>query len=287
MPDLAAPPATNPAQTPGAATAATDVSTPGGEPSDPGWFDQLTGRAPLDDEASATGAEQTGDEGEPTASDAKGSDRDDHEGRTPPPPTPRQAPTEPGPDDTVRMTRTQYERGVQAEVDRREAKRAREASKRHQEAELERTAREDPYAFSEQFLAQRAQEQQLGEQTQQVHQLIAATSAQFDAATVTPIVSALPPEVQKRLIAEIQPVGIEGRARLVAASLAEIRRAAADEGARSAEARLRKSPAFRKELLAELRGTQDAPEPLSPGRRSPAPTDMNDWLRAAAEGLRA
>lgn len=287
MPDPAAPPATNPAQTPGATSDATDVSTSNGEPSDSGWFDQMTGRAPLDDEAFAAGAEQTGTDGEPTAPDAQGSDRDAVAARTPPPPTPRPARTEPGPDDMVRMTRTQLDRQVQAEVDRREAKRSREASRRQQEAELERTAREDPYAFSEQYLQQREQEQRLNDQTQQVHSLIAATSAQFDAATVTPIVTSLPPETQQRLLREIQPVGVEGRARLVSAALAEIRKLAADEGARGAETKLRKSSAFRKELLAELRGSQDAPEPLSNGSRPPAPTDMNDWLRAAAEGLRA
>lgn len=282
MPDPVAPATTNPAQTSDAPAAADAASTP--DSGEPTWFDALTGRAPAE-EAFAAGEELAGSDEEPTeGADAKGSDPDQPDEPTTPEPQSKPQKTEPGPDDVVRLTRTQLDRQIQAEVDRREAKRAREQAKRQQEQELERTAREDPYAFSEQFLSQREQEKALNEQTESVHSLIRTTAQQFDAAIVTPIVTSLPPDVQQRLLSEVQPVGVEGRSRLVTAALAEVRKAAIAEGRaageKAAEQRLRKNPAFRKELLAELRGSEDEPDLLPAGRRSRQPTDMDDWMRA-------
>ena len=270
------------------------VSTPASTPEtveDTGttWFDAMTGRGPAAPEPSESGAEPVvptaelaespSDEGAPPQAEA------------PPPPAPKPKKTEPGPDDIVRLTRTQMERRIQAEVDRREAKRAADSRRQQQQDELDRKAREDPYGFAEEHIQRREQEQTLGQQTEAVHDLIRTTSQQFDRTVLDPIVTSLPPETQRQLVAENPPVGLEGRGKLVAAALAEIRKTAAAEGRaageKAAEQKLRKNPSFRKEMLAELRGAEDEPEATPNGTRSAKPPDMDDWLRGQLSAIRA
>lgn len=286
--------AENPAQTPAADEGGADAS-----PSESGasWFDAATGRGPedsfaTDEEPTAAAPEQPepgvqGSEPEPTAS-----------APTPQPqtqPTPEQ--TSPQPDDVVRLTRTQLEREIQSRADKLIAKQAREAArarevedKARQEAELDRRLEEDPYGVAEEIRTQREQARSLNAQLEPVHSAIRETAGSYDKLVVDRVVTALPPDVQQRLYAEIQPVGIEGRSRMVAAALDEIRKTAAAEGQargeKAAEARLRKSSAFRKELLAELRGSEDEPELMPPSGRSPQTADMDDWIRVAANAGR-
>jgi hypothetical protein len=191
------------------------------------------------------------------------------------------------------MTRQQYERKVQSEVDRLLARQARDAQKRAQQEaaraqkeSLLQKAEQDPIGFSDDFLAQQRQAEQLESQIAPIHKAIADAVTQYDAAIVTPVLQTLPPEIAQQLHAAIQPVGVEGRGKLVSAALAELRKAeraaGRDEGAKQAEQRLRKNSAFRKELLAELRGDEDEPELLPGSGRSARATDMDDWIRQAA-----
>jgi hypothetical protein len=278
--------APNPAQTPADTSAADDAS-----PSESGasWFDATTGRAPAtfatDEETAAAAMEQP----EPGA---QGSDSEPQaETPTPQPqPQPAPQPTSPSPDDVVRLTRTQLEREIQSRADKLIAKRAREDAKAREEAELDRRLEEDPYGVAEEIRTQREQAKSLQSQLEPVHAAIRDTAGSYDKLVVDRVVTALPPDVQQRLYQEIQPVGIEGRSRMVAAALDEIRKAAEAsgqaKGEKAAEARLRKSSAFRKELLAELRGTEDEPELMPTSGRSPNPADMNDWIRVAANASR-
>lgn len=278
--------APNPAQTP-ADTSAAD----GASPSESGasWFDATTGRSPAifatDEETAAAAPEQP----EPGA---QGSDSEPPAETPPPQPQPQPAPqpTSPSPDDVVRLTRTQLEREIQSRADKLIAKRAREDAKAREEAELDRRLEEDPYGVAEEIRTQREQAKSLQSQLEPVHAAIRDTAGSYDKLVVDRVVTALPPDVQQRLYQEIQPVGIEGRSRMVAAALDEIRRAAEAsgkaQGEKAAEQRLRKSSAFRKELLAELRGTEDEPELMPAAGRSPNPADMNDWIRVAANASR-
>jgi hypothetical protein len=279
--------AENPAQAP--------ADTSGGDDASPlesgaSWFDATTGRGEpesfaTDEEPTAAATEQPesgvqGSEPEPTASE--------------PTPQPQAQPTperdSPGPDDVVRMSRTQLEREIQSRADKLIAKRAREDAKAREEAELDRRLEEDPYGVAEEIRTQREQAKSLNAQLEPVHSAIRETAGSYDKLVVDRVVTALPPEVQQRLYQEIQPVGIEGRSRMVAAALDEIRKTAAAEGQargeKAAEQKLRKSSAFRKELLAELRGSEDEPELMPPSGRSPQPADMDDWIRVAANASR-
>lgn len=283
-PETSAP---NPAQTPaepaGADAASTDES--GGA----AWFDAMTGRGPVD-EAFATDAEPASAEPEQPEPGAQGSPEPPAEPTPQPQAQPKPQPTSPQPDDMVRLTRQQLEREIQSRADKLIAKRQREEAARAKEAELDRKLEEDPYGFAEDVRAERQQAKELESQIKPVHDAIRDTSRSYDALVVDRVVTALPPEVQQRLYQEIQPVGIEGRSRMVAAALDEIKKAAVAEGKaqgeKAAEQKLRKSAAFRKELLAELRGSEDEPELMPPAGRSPTPTNMDDWFRAAMNAQR-
>lgn len=280
-------PAENPAQTP-ADTSGADDASPSAS-GDPTWFDALTGREPMD---FATDEEPTAAAPEQPEPGAQGSESEQPQPAPTPQPQPQPAPEpdSPGPDDVVRVTRTQLEREIQSRADKLIAKRAREEAKAREEAELDRRLEEDPYGVAEEIRTQREQAKSLQSQLEPVHAAIRDTAGSYDKLVVDRVVTALPPDVQQRLYQEIQPVGIEGRSRMVAAALDEIRKAAEAQGKaqgeKAAEARLRKSSAFRKELLAELRGSEDEPELLPPSGRSPQPADMDDWLRAAANAGR-
>lgn len=147
-------------------------------------------------------------------------------------------------------------------------------SRKQQLEAAERQAREtDAYQSAElrnQLEAMQAQEQTWAGLTQL-----------FDRVSLDPIVSRLPKEAQAELLA--QPVmGMEGREALTKAALDRL-----EAHIRAEEAtKLRRNPAFRKELLNERRG-QVGVEPDGPGEpelvTNGAPrrrgTDMDTWLR--------
>jgi hypothetical protein len=112
-------------------------------------------------------------------------------------------------------------------------------------------------------------------------ELLRAHAGEYDAATLVPLLGFLPRETQEKLIGE-GVEGYEGRTALVQATVKEIRKLAAAEAEDKARAKLRKDPAFRKELLAELRGAEDEPELAAAGSAAGRPLDMNDRLRAMA-----
>jgi len=283
-------PAPNPAQTPAEPGGESEASP--SESGDTGWFAAITGRGPAD---FATDEEPTPADPAQQEPGVQGSEPSPPA----PAPTPQPAaqPDSPAPDDVVRVTRTQLEREIQSRADKLIAKRAREDAKAREEADkaraaaeaeadLDRRLDEDPYGVAEEIRTQRQQAKSLQSQIEPIHTAVRDTSNSYDRLVVDRVVTALPPEVQQRLYQEIQPVGIEGRSRMVTAALDEIRKAAVAEGKaageKAAEQKLRKSSAFRKELLAELRGTEDEPELMTGAGRSPTPSDMDDWIRGAA-----
>lgn len=197
-----------------------------------------------------------------------------------PPETPEAAPSPWAPP----ASREEEERRVQAEVDRRAA-RAQKAqaqqTRAQQRAVLEQQEREarqtDVYKAAEmreQLDAMAAQEQ-----------FVAGLVGAYDQSTLDPLVSSLP-EPERAALLQDAPTGMEGRKALVEKAVSAIKA----QGAREAEAKLRKSAAFRKQVLADWRrgvhGEDDSPEEPelvasgvgTNGHRS-GPT-MNDWLRA-------
>ena len=176
---------------------------------------------------------------------------------------------------------TPFARAVQAETDRREARRQRDgqqALRQQQRVQLEQQEREarevDPYRAVElrnQLDAQQAQEQ-----------FVQGLAQAYDRVTLDPLVSALPEADRRAVLAAIPPT-FDGRSQVVAETLKRLEAQwRADQGAK-----LRKNPAFRKQVLAEWNGSAAAddgsPELVGAGVAGRGRgTDINAWLHAEA-----
>lgn len=184
----------------------------------------------------------------------------------------------PGEETTSRPERDEkdFERQVQAEVDRREAVR-RQRADAQRERELRQTNPEEYAKLKEQ------QEQQNAVQGNFANAM-RSLATMFDDATVTPLVNALD-EKQREAVLKDAGHGIDGRKTIVDRAIKALQKAARDDGyakgKADAQKNLRTSSAFRKELLSELRDGEDEPE-LAPsnGHSSRTDWDMNDWMRS-------
>jgi hypothetical protein len=179
-------------------------------------------------------------------------------------------------------SREEEDRRVQAEVDRRAAKAQRQqsAQTRAQQVALlqqqEREAREtDVYRAAElrnQLDAEQARDE-----------FVAGLVGAYDQSTLDPLVAELPEPERATLLADV-PTGMEGRKQVVERAVARIKALAGAE----AEARLKKSAAFRKQVLAEWRsnpmdeGAPDEPELVAGGNGHRPGASINDWLRSQA-----
>jgi hypothetical protein len=190
--------------------------------------------------------------------------------------------TEPETPWTPPASKEEEARRIQAEVDRRAARAARQAQQqgnltRAQQAALlaqqEREAREtDVYKAAElrnQLDALAAQEQ-----------FVAGMAQLWDQFAVGPVAKRLPQAVHQRFTAEA-PDGPEGRGYVVEQSLRWLEQHWRQEE----REKLKKSPAVRKQLLAEMRRGElgddlapDEPELLG-GRATGRPATPNDWFR--------
>ena len=169
-------------------------------------------------------------------------------------------------------SREELERQVQAEVDRREYKRQQEAKLR-QRRELRDN---DPFAYAE----EERKDEQIAQGSVQVQQFVGSIGLEHDRATIDPIFTALPQAEQERIQKlEGAGVGLAGRKLVVSESLKALEKHWKAEGAKDAEARLRKNPAFRKQVLSELRGQAPEPDLLPAGSPSEADKTVSDLLR--------
>lgn len=168
-----------------------------------------------------------------------------------------------------------FDRRVQAEVDRREAVRAQRAEAQR-ERDLRRTNPQEYARLKEQQEAQNATVDNL---TGALKML----SAQFDDATVTPLVQALDENLRAEVLKD-PGHGMDGRKEIVKRAVAALKKASYEEGVKKgreeAQKSLRRNPSFRKELLTELRGSEDEPELANASGSSRNDSwDMNDWMR--------
>lgn len=172
----------------------------------------------------------------------------------------------------ITLTQEELDRRVQAETDRREAKRAAQSL-----AERRRKLRdEDPWAFAEE---ERKAEQsaQLEQQTGDILGNIGATHDRF---TVDPVVLALPEAERNRIMAlEGAGIGLEGRKLIVEEGLKALEKHWKSEGARDAEDKLRRNPAFRKQVLNEFRRGMSEPEFIGSGAPSANDKNVSNLLR--------
>ena len=175
---------------------------------------------------------------------------------------------------TISLTQEELDRKIQAETDRREAKRAAQAL-----ADRKRKLRdEDPWAYAEED--RKAEQSQSA--NQQVGDLFANIGREHDKYTLDPLLASVPQAEQQRILAlEGAGAGLDGRKLIVTEALKSLEKHWKAEGARDAEARLRKNSAFKKQLLAEMRGQTREPEFLPSGNgSSESDRNVSDILRS-------
>ncbi len=168
---------------------------------------------------------------------------------------------------TITLTQEELDRRVQAETDRREAKRQREAAeqaRRDRQASIERkltpgTPEYAPYEGAEEQAALKAEQ----EAAEQFTAFLGDIGKQHDSVTLDIITAALPkPELERIMSLDGAGVGLDGRKLIVSEGLKVLEKHWKAEGQRAAEERLRKDPVFRKRVFAEHRDQVDEPELL-------------------------
>ena len=171
----------------------------------------------------------------------------------------------------------EFERQVQAEVDRREAVRAQRAESQR-ERELRQT---NPTEYAR----LKEQQEQANAVNSNVSNALKSLATMFDDNTVTPLVQALDEKTRETVLKDAGH-GMDGRKVIVDRAIKALKKASYDDGFAKGKAEaqksLRKSNAFRKELLSELRDGEEEPD-LAPsnGSADRSDWDMNDWMRAA------
>lgn len=242
------------------AAATEDRSAETSEPSSPGLWQRLFGKR-----------EQTAPETEPE------SQTDDTQSAAPSP-------------KTLNLTEDELDRRVQAETDRREAKRKREDLERQERERREAVERKldpkspdyDPYGGTEERDRLKAEE----EANQQVASMFQNVQALHDQHTLDVVVSALPePERQRILQMEGAGVGLEGRKLVMSESLRSLEKHWKSVGAREAEKKLRENPTFRKQLFHDFRDDAEEPE-LIAGAPSASGKDFMSLIQSDYQALR-
>jgi hypothetical protein len=165
----------------------------------------------------------------------------------------------------LNLTPEELERRVQAETDRRESKRAADARK----AAKRELRDKDPWAYVE----EERKEEQVADSTTGVQQFFSTIGTAHDRVAIDPLVNALPQAERDRILAiEGAGTGLEGRKLVVTKALESLEKHWKAEGAKEAEARLRRNSAFRKQVLNEGRTTAVEPD-LLPGAASSSKSD--------------
>ena len=193
--------------------------------------------------------------------------------------------TEPSPEDAQpesaessqrTLTDVELQRLIQSEVDKREAQR----NKAARDAERKRLRDEDPWMFAE----QERQQEQAQAQDNQLTELLQGIAGVHDQVTLIPMLNALEPTERDRLL-QLPGAGhgADGRKLLTEETLKALEKHWRAQGARDAEAKLRRNPSFRKSVFAENHDQDSEPEllpsgsPRGNGRRSS--DDVNNMLR--------
>jgi hypothetical protein len=178
----------------------------------------------------------------------------------------------PQPSSAITLTQEELDRRIQAETDRREAK-------RHAQGLAERRRKlrdEDPWAFAE----EERKAEQIAQLDQQNGEILGNIGATHDRFTVDPVVLALPQAERNRIMAiEGAGLGLEGRKLIVEEGLKALEKHWKAEGAKDAEDKLRRNPAFRKQVLNEFRRGMSEPEFIGSGVPSANDKNVSNLLR--------
>jgi len=185
------------------------------------------------------------------------------------------------------LSQAEFDRAVQAEVDRRNAKFQREEGERRRRAAIEaqreqdRVLRDqDPYAYAERMKQREQENEVLQKQLEQTHGLLSSTVADYDRIVLDPLLTAVPAQERQKILQEIQD-GLPGRGEAAIKSLKVLERHWQQQGEARARQRLMSDQAFVKEVLARYGGQRPEPEHI-PARAAPGPSggrDMNSLMR--------
>lgn len=187
-------------------------------------------------------------------------------------PEPQDQPESAETSSAITLTQEELDKRIQAETDRREAKRAAQML-----SERRRKLRdEDPWAYAE----EERNAEKVAEIDAQNNQWFGNVGATHDRFTVDPVVMALPDAERQRILAlEGAGVGLDGRKLIVQEGLKALEKHWKEEGAKEAETKLRRNPAFRKQVLGEFRRGMPEPEFIGSGGSSVADRDVSNILR--------
>jgi len=189
-----------------------------------------------------------------------------------PEPEPQDAPATTEVSDAVTLTQEEFDKRVQAEADRRE-------SARNERARSDRRRKlrdENPWQYAEED----RNAENVEAANQQVGDFFANVSREHDKYSLDPIVEALADADRKRIL-ELEGAGqgLEGRKLIVTEGLKALEKQWKADGARDAEDRLRKNPAFRKQLLNEMRRSGVREPELISGTASSVDQSISNLLR--------
>jgi hypothetical protein len=177
-----------------------------------------------------------------------------------------------GTSESSKPTQEDLERRIQSEVDRREAQRA----AREKIEQRKRLRDEDPFAYAQ----QEREAEQAAQQHAGVTDFFANVGSQHDRIAIDPLMESLPAQERERIMKiEGAGRGLEGRKLVVNEALKALEKRWKAEGEREAEGRLRRNQAFRKQVLAEGRGSFQEPELLPAFSGSATDRKVSDLLR--------
>jgi hypothetical protein len=170
------------------------------------------------------------------------------------------------------VSEEELQRLVQSEADRREHRRQ-EEEKRAARKKLRDT---DPFAYAE----EERKDEQVQSATGDMEKLIVGIGNEHDRVSIDPLMDILPKEERERILKlEGAGTGLTGRKLVVTEGLKALERHWRAEGAKDAEAKLRRNPAFRKQVLAESRGGTVEPELLPAASASAPESSVSALLR--------
>lgn len=176
------------------------------------------------------------------------------------------------PSPALTLTQDELDRRVQAETDRREAKRL-QAERVKQRRELRDT---DPWQYAE----QERKEEEAAAGGFHVQTFLQNIGVEHDRVAIDPLFMSLPKAEQERIQKmEGAGTGLAGRKLVVTESLKALEKHWKAEGQKEAERKLRGNPAFRKQVLAESRGQTVEPDLLPALSGSEADQTVSALLR--------
>jgi len=157
----------------------------------------------------------------------------------------------------LELTEEELQRRVQAEADRREAKRQSE----YQREQRRKLRDEDPWGYAQQEREAEQTAQAEGNFMSQLHQI----GSIHDRTTIDPLLEMLPQADRDRILKmDGAGVGLAGRTLIVKEALKALEKSWKGSGGTEAEKKLRTNAAFRKQLLAEMRGQRTGEPDLLP-----------------------